>query len=291
MAASADREGGSSRAVTANLLKNLTLREVRSEYKRTALGRLWSLINPLAQIAIYGLVFGVFFNAQPERGLNSDLDVYALWLGVGIVTWGFINQGIRDAMQSFLNYQGLLKKVALPRWTLPGSKVLARAATFATEILVVVVICGLVGGWEIIIRLWMLVPLLALTIAFIYGIGMLLAIGLVYFRDIEHFWTIITQVFFYASGVMIPVRIIESAQQSIDEGKLVVLGSTIHVPLLALFEANPVYQFLTAYRRVLYDFALPEWPLLLSLLLWSAGSLVVGSLIYRRFQARIVEEL
>lgn len=257
MAASADREGGSSRAVTANLLKNLTLREVRSEYKRTALGRLWSLINPLAQIAIYGLVFGVFFNAQPERGLNSDLDVYALWLGVGIVTWGFINQGIRDAMQSFLNYQGLLKKVALPRWTLPGSKVLARAATFATEILVVVVICGLVGGWEIIIRLWMLVPLLALTIAFIYGIGMLLAIGLVYFRDIEHFWTIITQVFFYASGVMIPVRIIESAQQSIDEGKLVVLGSTIHVPLLALFEANPVYQFLTAYRRVLYDFALP----------------------------------
>ncbi len=290
MAASAARSRSDSRRITLNLLKNLTLREVRSEYKRTALGRLWSLINPLAQITIYGIVFGLVFRAQAEPGINSGIHLFPLWLGVGIVTWGFINIGIRDAMQSFLDYQGLLKKVALPRWTLPGSKVLARAATYLTEIGVVSVICGAIGGWGIFLSIWMLVPLIALTVCFIYGIGLLLAVGIVYFRDIEHFWGIITQVFFYASGVMIPRNTIATVQaETLDAGGYTFLGGP--VPLLALFEANPVYQFLTAYRRVVYDFAIPEWQLLLSLLAWSVGALVVGLLVYRRFQPRIVEEL
>lgn len=290
MSATAEPARSRSRGITLNLLKNLTLREIRSEYKRTMLGRVWSLINPLAQIAIYGLVFGLLFRAQPEPGINSGLHIFALWLGVGIVTWGFINIGIREAMQSFLSYQGLLKKVALPRWTLPASKVLSRAATYLTEIAVVAIICGVLGGWEILLRIWMLVPLIALTTVFIYGVGLVLAIGIVYFRDIEHFWGILTQVFFYASGIMIPRNVIETVQvETLDAGGYTFLGGP--VPLLALFEANPVYQFLTAYRRVLYDFAFPEWQTLLSLTLWAAGTLIVGLFVYSRYQARIVEEL
>ncbi|GAA3597390.1 ABC transporter permease [Agrococcus terreus] len=289
MTAGLERERSGSRTITVNLLKNLTLREVRSEYKRTALGRLWSLINPLAQIAIYGVVFGVIFGAEPEPGINSGIHLFALWLGVGIVTWGFINGGIREAMQSFLSYQGLLKKVSLPRWTLPASKVLAKGITYLTEILVVAIICGVLGGWEILLRIWMLVPLLALTAMFIYGIGLVLAIGIVYFRDLEHFWGILTQIFFYASGIMIPRTTVEAAQASLDAGGHTLLGAPI--PLLALFEANPVYQFLTAYRRVVYDFAFPEWQIMLSLALWSIGALVVGLFVYSRYQAKIVEEL
>ncbi|WP_206447323.1 ABC transporter permease [Agrococcus sp. KRD186] len=288
--ASAAAGRSSARHITLNLLKNLTLREIRSEYKRTVLGRVWSLINPLAQVAIYGVVFGLIFGAEPEPGINSGIHLFALWLGVGIVTWGFINIGIREAMQSFLAYQGLLKKVSLPRWTLPASKVLARTATYLTEIAAVAVICGILGGWEILLRIWMLVPLIALTAVFIYGIGLLLAIGIIYFRDIEHFWGILTQIFFYASGVMIPGSTVATVQtETLDAGGYTFLGGP--VPLLALFEANPVYQFLTAYRRVVYDFAFPEWQLLLSLSLWAAGVLIVGLFVYQRFQARIVEEL
>jgi ABC-2 type transport system permease protein len=289
MSASAERAVPGSRRITLNLLKNLTLREIRSEYKRTALGRVWSLINPLAQVAIYGIVFGLIFGAEADPGINSGIHLFALWLGVGIVTWGFINVGIREAMQSFLGYQGLLKKVALPRWTLPASKVLSRAATYLTEIAAVAVICGILGGWEILLRIWMLVPLIALTVVFIYGIGLVLAIGIVYFRDIEHFWGIITQIFFYASGVMIPLRTVAAVQAGLDEGGYRFLGGP--VPLQAAFEANPVFQFLTAYRRVVYDFAFPEWQLLLSLTLWAAGTLIVGLFVYTRYQAKIVEEL
>lgn len=289
MTAGVERERSGSRAITFNLLKNLTLREVRSEYKRTALGRLWSFINPLAQIAIYGIVFGVIFGAEPEPGINSGIHLFALWLGVGIVTWGFINGGIREAMQSFLSYQGLLKKVSLPRWTLPASKVLSKGITYLTEIAVVAIICGILGGWEILLRIWMLVPLLVLTAAFIYGIGLVLAIGIVYFRDIEHFWGILTQIFFYASGIMIPRTTVADVQTSLDEAGHTFLGGPI--PLLSLFEANPVYQFLTAYRRVVYDFAFPEWQILLSLTLWSIGAVVVGLFVYTRYQAKIVEEL
>ena len=138
------------------VLRSLTSRDVKGQFKRTALGRLWSLISPLAQIAIYGLVFGLLFKARPAEGLNSGLDIYGLWLGIGIIIWGFINGAIKDGMNSYLSFSGLLKKVALPRWTLPMSKVLSRTITFLTELAVLTLVCGVLGGPEILIRLVML---------------------------------------------------------------------------------------------------------------------------------------
>jgi len=278
-----------SQSATWNLLKNLTMREVLSEFKRTALGRAWSLISPLAQIAVFSVVFGLIFGVQADPGINSGLHVFGLWIAVGIVTWGFINGAIKEGMNSLLGYSGMLQKVYLPRWTLPLSKVLARTFTFLTELLVVTIVIGIFGGWQIVLRLWMVVPLILLVVAFAFGIGLALSVVLVYFRDLEHLWTIISQVWFYASGVMFPVSLVEQRQAQLDAAGHTILG--MQVPLLLAFELNPATQFLTAFRNVLYDWALPSWETMLVLTAWSACSLIVGVLVFRRFSARIVEEL
>lgn len=252
-------------------------------------GRLWSLINPLAQIAIYGVVFGVLFNARPAEGINSGMNIYGVWLGVGIIVWNYINSGIRDAMTSYVSYSGLLKKVYLPRWTLPLSKVLSRTFTFLSELAVLTLVCGIFGSYEVLFRLIMLIPLIFLTGMFIYGLGLLLGILLVYFRDIEHFWTIATQAWFYGSGVMFPISLVEKAQKQLNDNGHMLFG--MEVPLLAVFKLNPAFEILTAYRRVLYDYVWPDLTSILVIAIWAVGTLAVGILVYNRFQARLVEEL
>src|SRR5487761_2364454 len=78
---------------TLNLLVNLTLREIKGQYKKTVLGRMWSLLNPLANIAVYSMVFGILVRAAPPMGTNSGLKSYALWVACGIIPWGFMATG------------------------------------------------------------------------------------------------------------------------------------------------------------------------------------------------------
>ena len=72
-----------------DLLWNLTLRELRTKYRRSFLGWAWSMLNPLSQILIYGFVFGTLFDATPPIGDPSGLDNFALFLLCGLLPWNF----------------------------------------------------------------------------------------------------------------------------------------------------------------------------------------------------------
>lgn len=274
----------SERDITLNLLKNLTLREIRAEYKRTALGRVWSLINPLAQIAVYSLVFGLILRVAVAPGENSGIQFFPAWIGVGVIVWGFISGAITAGMGSLVTNAGLLTKVYFPRWVLVVSTVLARASTFATELLVLLVIMIVIGGPAVLLYAALLIPLLVLTCIFALGIALLLSVASVYFRDLQHLWAILAQVWMYASGVMFSVDIVRNAEEQLAQEGL-------SLPLVTIFELNPAERFLHAYRDVLYDFQVPSLDIWLQLVAWSAISLIVGSLVFRRLARNIVEEI
>lgn len=276
---------GAERDITLNLLKNLTLREIRAEYKRTALGRVWSLINPLAQIAVYSVVFGLVLRVTVAPGENSGIEFFPAWIGVGVIVWGFISGSISAGMGSLMTNAGLLTKVYFPRWVLVVSTVLAKASTFATELLVLLVIMIVIGGPAVLLYAALLIPLLLLTCVFVLGIAMLLSVASVYFRDLQHLWTILAQVWMYASGVMFSVDVVRNAEQQLEA------ESGLSLPLVTLFELNPAERFLSAYRDVLYDFQVPSLDVWLQLAAWSALSLLVGSLVFRRMARNIVEEI
>jgi len=108
---------------------NLTLRELRGKFKRSTLGWLWSIINPAANIAVYSIVFGVFFNVETPVGDPSGLEVYALFLMCGLIPWTFLSNSLGGAVGSIVGNEGLVKKVYFPRWVLPASSVLSWLAT------------------------------------------------------------------------------------------------------------------------------------------------------------------
>ena len=100
------------------LLANLTMREVRGKYKRTVLGQLWSLINPLATMPIYTLVFGLVLQGEIPPGKPSGLDVFALWLICALLPWNFLNTAVSGGMGSLVGNANLIKKVYFRRDTL-----------------------------------------------------------------------------------------------------------------------------------------------------------------------------
>lgn len=269
---------------TLGLLVNLTLREIRSEYNRTALGRLWSLLNPLATIAIFAIIFGLLFRAEPRVGTNSGLHSYALWVACGIIPWTFISGGIMAGMSSLLANAGLLTKVWFPRWVLVGSTVASKTSTHLIELAVLTAVMGIFGGWRVLLFIPVLAVIALITAAFVLGMALMLSVTLVYFRDLEHLWAVFNQIWFYGTGVVFGVELVAQAEEQLR-------ASGWSVPMLAIFQANPAHQFLEAYRSVLYDFALPSWGTWVQIVLWAAGMLLAGWLVFRRFSGRVVEEL
>lgn len=275
--------------ITLNLLANLTLREIRSEYKRTTLGRLWSLVNPLAQIAIFSIVFGLIFRIEPPVGEVSGVQVFPIWIGVGVISWKYVSGCIGSGMGALLANAGLLQKVSLPRWVLVTSKVLALTFTFLIELLAIAVIMLFVGGWQVLIVLPLIIPVVLITMMFVMGIGLMLSVATVYFRDIEHLWSLVSQIWMYASGVMFPASMVVDAQEHLNSLGYNILGQPI--PLLAVFNLNPAERILSMFRDVLYDFTPPDGFSMLYAGGWAVVMLALGFWVFNRFSRNIVEEL
>lgn len=262
------------------LLANLTLRELRGKFKRSALGWLWSIINPISSIAIYSVVFGVVFSVDPPVGRPSGLAVYALFLVCGLLPWTFLANGMSNATSSIVANEGLVKKVFFPRWVLPASTVLAWLASFGVELVVLAIILAVVGN-VVVTGIPALLLVIVLQTAFVFGFGLMLSAANAYFRDIQHFLAILLNLWFYATPIVYP--------PDLPPEKAHLLG--FEIPLRRVLDANPMSGFVEAYRDLLYDLRGPTVTTMLELTAWAVVAVVMGLLVFRRLEPRLAEEL
>jgi len=266
------------------LLQNLTNREVRGKYRRTELGQLWSLANPIAAILIYTFIFSFIFRLPAQVGDPSGLNNYALWLVCGLLPWLFFNRVLTIGVDSLVANAGLIQKVYFPRIVLPLSLANATMFTWVLEMGVLVVALSLLGSF---VLPWL--PLLAVFMVvfalFSVGVAMLLSIVNVYFRDLSYLLTIVLQFWFYLTPILYPVDMV--ATQS---DRLGGLGGT-SVTLLGLYQLNPVEGFIEIFRNLLYDNAMPElWRILIALA-WALGAFGAGIWLYSKKERQMAELL
>ena len=266
------------------LLQNLTNREVRGKYRRTALGQLWSLANPIAAILIYTFIFSFLFRLPAQVGDPSGLNNYALWLVCGLLPWLFFNRVLTIGVDSLVANAGLIQKVYFPRIVLPLSLANATLFTWLLEMGVLVVALSLLGSF---VLPWL--PLLAAFMVvfalFSVGVAMLLSIANVYFRDLSYLLTIVLQFWFYLTPILYPVDMV--ATQSDRLGGLA--GTS--VTLLNLYQLNPVEGFIEIFRNLLYDNAMPELSRILIALAWAVGAFGAGVWLYSKKERQMPELL
>lgn len=261
------------------LLANLTAREVKGKYRRTVFGQLWSLINPLATMLIYTIVYSFIFRARLEVGDPSGLSIYPLWLMCGLLPWIFARNVINSGMTSIVANGSLIKKVYFPRMALPIAAVGSFGFTWLVEMGVLLIALAIAGS-----NFWVFLPVIVITMLllamFSCGVGLVLAIVNVHFRDMQHLVGIALQMWMYLSPIIYPISLVEDAADKAG-----------HPWILTLYRLNPIERFSTVFRNLMYDNRLPEWGDLLACLVWACASLAIGYVVFSRNEKKLAELL
>ncbi len=256
------------------LTRSLTAREIRSQYKGSVLGWFWSLLNPLAQIITFTLVFSVILRAEPPVGVPSGQHNYTLWLITGLIPWNLFANGVVGTTGSLLAQGSLISKVYFPRSTVVVSKILAVAFTSLIEFVVMVIVL-LAAGNMVLPWLPVVALLFGLELVMVLGMGLMLSVANVYFRDIQYLLNIALQLLFYSAAIIFPLSLIAA-----------------HGPrALHIFRLNPLVRLFEAYRDVLYDLRFPPLWDLAYISMWAIGTLLVGYWVFGKLDRRLAEEV
>lgn len=263
------------------LIINLTRREVAGKYKRTVLGHVWSLLNPLATMLVYTLVFAVILKQDPDRGNPSGLHNYALYLMCGLLPWSFFSNGVTSGMFALIGNSNLVQKVYFRRDVLVSAQVFSLLVTFLFEMLVLVIALLAFGGMPL---PWVPLALLVIVLLTFLGLGfaLLLSVANVYFRDTQHFINIAFQLWFYLTPIIYPLSRVQDKLRA---------DHLFGMSLYDIYELNPLTRFIQVLRNLLYDNRFPAWSDVTYCVGATAVALIVGGLVFNRFEGRLAEEL
>ena len=252
------------------LIGNLAQRDLKSRYKKSVLGWLWSLINPAVTLGIYTVVFGVFLGAQAPVAGNGTTQNFALFLFCGLVAWNFFSGTVNTLIGNFAGAGGLLTRTYFPPECpmVSGLITTGLQALLETAILMgILVVLGNVS-WT-----WLLgIPILALLGLFAYGVGLVVGLGNIRFRDVGYLVGIGLQALFYATPIVYPFDIVPQGFQLV-------------------LRLNPLTHFVDGMRHAFYTLDTPTATNWLMMVGSAAVSLGFGWWIFSVNAPKVIEEL
>jgi lipopolysaccharide transport system permease protein len=244
-------------------------REFQSKYRNSLLGAAWNVLNPLAMIVVYTVIFSQVMKAR-LAGVDSTF-AYSIYLCAGILTWGLFAEITGRAQNIFIENANLLKKLSFPRLCLPTVVVLNAVLNF-------VIIFGLFSGFLLITGNfpgWVyvaLAPLLLIQIAFSIGLGITLGVLNVFFRDIGQLFGVVLQFWFWLTPIVYPAAILpESAR--------------------LLMSFNPMAALMAAYQTILVNGHWPQWRGLWLVAFLAVLFIIIGFRLFRNHAGEMVDEL
>lgn len=252
-----------------SFIESMVRREFQARYTGSALGVSWSVLQPLAMIFIYTVVFGqVMRNRLPG---TDDSASYGFFLCAGLLPWTMFTETLQRCTSVFVEQGNLLKKTTFPRAALPiivGTSALVNFAIIFALLLVVMAVFGRLPGFEILA----LVPLLLIQQAIAIGFGVALGVFNVFFRDIGHAVGILLQFWFWFTPIVYPLSI---------------LGPTAR----SLIALNPMTNIVDGYQGLLVFGRVPDPLGLLPQVLLAVVALVVGRAVFRRLAGEMADFL
>lgn len=246
-----------------DLLRELVVRDMKIRYKRSNLGILWSLANPVAQTLVFTFLFSTV--------LPLDIPNYTTFLFSGILGWTWFSTSLNLSAGSIVDNPELVRRPGLPVGILPVVTVTSNAIHFLLA-LPALFLMAILGGAHLGSSLAALPLLIVLQFLLTTGFALLIASSHVSFRDTQHLVGVITMLAFYLTPVFYTAE---------------------HVPqeFRYLYDFNPMAILLKAYRTVLIDGVWPEPRPLLSLLLFSVLVLWLGHTVFRRASLRFADQI
>ena len=242
------------------LIRQLVARDFKTKYKRSALGMAWSIMNPMLTMAVQYLVFSTLF--------KNDIPNYLVYLLTGIVFFSFFNESLTLGMTAITGNASLIKKVYMPRYIYPLSRILSSMVNFLLA-LVPLFLVVIVTGTSLRPSLFLLLFDIGCLLVFIIGMTLLLSTAVVFFQDTLFLWNVACLMWQYLTPIFYPESIIPAA-------------------FLPVYRLNPLYQFITFARICIIDGISPPPGNYLGCLLSALGVLTLGIVVFKRYQDKFV---
>lgn len=244
-------------------------REFQVKYRTSMLGAAWTVINPLAMVVVYTVIFSQVMRTKLP-GTDSSL-AYSIYLCSGVLIWGFFAEIVSRAQTVFIEHAGLLKKLSFPRICLPIITVLNAALNFGiifSLFTVFLIVSGNFPGWNYLA----LIPVFIILIAFSAGLGVMIGVLNVFFRDVGHLFGVIMQFWFWFTPVIYPVSILpDFARQALL--------------------INPMAPIIAASHQILLFGQMPDWRALSFVALLSLVLCFFSWRLFRKRSGEIVDEI
>ena len=251
------------------LITELISRDFKVKYKRSVLGILWSLLNPLLTMAVMSFVFSNLFETRVE-GTN-----FIVYLMTGIILFNYFSQASTSAMTSVVENFTLINKIYIPKYVFPISKCLFVGIDFLLTLIPWFIIILLTqvgfGTYPCSINIYyLLLPVIFFALfLFTLGIGLLLSCLSVFLRDIFHIYGIILTLWNYLTPIFYSLEIIPAKLQ-------------------IFMKINPMYQFINATRSIVLYGECPDLLHFLIMALIGIITLVIGGYIFRKKQDKFI---
>ncbi len=245
------------------LMKQLISRDFKTKYKRSVLGILWSFLNPLLTMLVQYIVFSTLF--------KSDIPNFPLYLLSGIVCFNFFNEASLMALQSIVGNAALITKVYVPKYIYPVSRVFSSTINLLLSLIPLLGVMLLTG--TPLKPAVLLLPFgLICLVAFCIGIGFLLSTAMVFFRDTQFLWGVVSMLWMYATPIFYPESIIPAN-------------------FMLLYKCNPLYHIIRFIRIVLINGVSPEPKAYALCLIASFAPLLLGAVVFKKNQDKFVLNL
>ena len=243
------------------LLLELTRKDIRLKYRDSWLGIFWSFLQPLLTMAVLSVVFGNILGGE-----RKGIVCYPVYLFSGRLLFEFFTSSTKKALSSFRANAAIMKKVYVPKYMYPLSSIFANFVTLAISLLCFIAVwiffrlTGISHGDQLTMNAYALlffIPLLILLI-FVIGVGFILAVLQVYFRDIQYIWDVLCTLLFYLVPIIYSISTI---RQNWTE---------------FLIKINPLYSMMQLFRQCVLYCKPMSWKMLLYALAWALATLFIG---------------
>lgn len=242
------------------LIKQLVSRDFKTKYKRSTLGFMWSFLNPLLTMIIQYIIFSTIF--------RSNIENFPVYLLTGSIMFNFFTESVGIGLTSIVINASLINKVYVPKYIYPVTKVLSIGINLlisTVPLLLAVIITG-----ESITKAYFLLPFVFICLLF-FCVGMTFALSsaMVFFRDTQFLWGIVSLLWMYATPLFYPESIIPSKFSFI-------------------LTLNPMYYFITFARTVILEGISPQPIIYFACIMYSVFAFILGAWIFKKAQDKFV---
>lgn len=242
------------------LLRNLIERDIKKRYKRSTLGFLWVMLDPLLMMLIFHIIFSGLF--------GKSVGNYTAYVITGIIMWQLFAQGTKVSSTAFLQNRNLIHKIYLPKAIFPLATVGSSVAHFLFSLIPLFAII-LLSGTRLNPAILLLPAVIGLVVLFSVGISLTISTLTVFFHDVVYIYEVILVGWMYLSAIFYPVSILPEK-------------------LRILMSLNPVYHYISLFRACIYETSVSIAGNLLLGTVFAVVSFAIGWAIYHQNRDKII---